>query len=218
MNDGPTDINGTLAVNEFAANGTAVGTLTAVDPDSGVFTWSFAAGGDAGGRFAINSATGAVTVANTLLLDFEQNISHNVTVHVVDDQGAPIAVDKVISVTVNNVDPENVTGDGTANTFVGGALADQLSGLGNDDILIGGGGNDTLTGGTATTPRLTTVRRGVENSGGAPFVNASAATRCQQRREPDADAADINGSGNALSPSRAIPATTASTAAATPIR
>jgi Ca2+-binding RTX toxin-like protein len=146
VNDAPTGLTaGTLEVNEFATNGAPVGTVTATDPDSTSFVYSLA--DDAGGRFAIDSATGAVTVQNGLLLDFEQQSSWNITVHVEDSQGVAIAADQQFAVTVKNVDPEFIIGDGTANHFVGGGQNDSLYGLADSDTLVGGSGNDLLDGG-----------------------------------------------------------------------
>ncbi len=147
VDDPPNDITvvggGSLAANEFVANGTLVGTVVGQDPDSTAFIYSLV--DNAGGRFTINASTGAITVANGLLLDFEQNPTHVIRVRVEDQ--ALGAFEKDFTVTINNVDPENIIGDTTANTFVGGPLNDVLSGAGGFDTLLGGQGNDTLTGG-----------------------------------------------------------------------
>jgi Ca2+-binding RTX toxin-like protein len=146
VNDPPNDImvvgGGALAANEFVANGTLVGTVVGQDPDSTVLTYSLV--DDADGRFTINAGTGAITVASGLLLDFEQNPTHVIRVRVEDQ--ALGAFEKDFTVAINNVDPENIVGDATANTFVGGALNDVLSGAGGLDVLLGGAGNDTLSG------------------------------------------------------------------------
>src|SRR4051812_48596681 len=106
VNDDPSGVavvgGGTLKGNEFSANGTSLGTVTGVDPDSSSFTYGLQ--DNAGGRFAINNLTGEVTVANGLLLDFEQQTNHNITVRVTDDQGA--FADTILAVGVQNVDPE----------------------------------------------------------------------------------------------------------------
>jgi len=76
-----TDANGAAnQVIESAANGTPVGiTAQATDADvSDTVTYSLF--DDAGGRFAIDSNTGIVTVADTGLLDFETATSHIITV------------------------------------------------------------------------------------------------------------------------------------------
>ncbi len=82
-----TDVDGAANnVNENAANGTVVNvTAMAVDPDLDTLTYSLT--DNAGGRFAIDSSTGVVTVADGTLLDFETAISHNITVRATDPGG-----------------------------------------------------------------------------------------------------------------------------------
>jgi hypothetical protein len=143
FNDAPTGVTGTLQAPEDANNGSAVGTVVGQDPDSSSFTYTLL--NNAGGRFAMDSA-GNVTVADGLLLDYEQASSHTIRVRVTDDQGASSDFD--MNVTVNDVLGENVLGDGRDNVFWGGAQADTLNGAGGNDSLKGGGGGDTLIGGT----------------------------------------------------------------------
>ncbi|MFN9962426.1 MAG: beta strand repeat-containing protein, partial [Planctomycetota bacterium] len=100
-NDAPHDLLGALSIAENAANGSAVGTLTRSDVDSGD-TATYSLVDDAGGRFAINSSTGVVTVANGSLLDREAAASHNITVRVTDTAGA--TYDEVMTVTITDVD------------------------------------------------------------------------------------------------------------------
>ncbi|MFM2044628.1 MAG: hypothetical protein RLY86_3204, partial [Pseudomonadota bacterium] len=90
---------------EHAPNGTYVGaTFQATDPDSPStpVTWSLA--NSAGGRFAIDPVTGAVTVANGALIDFETAASHTITVRATDATGASSTTDLVITV-INGNDP-----------------------------------------------------------------------------------------------------------------
>lgn len=57
------------AVNENAANGTAVGvTANSFDSDATANAITYGLDDNAGGRFTINSVTGIVTVANDSLL------------------------------------------------------------------------------------------------------------------------------------------------------
>src|SRR5262249_41865998 len=67
----PTDANAaTNTIVENAANGSLVGiTASATDVNGGTVTYTLT--DSAGGRFAINAATGAVSVADGPLLDFE---------------------------------------------------------------------------------------------------------------------------------------------------
>lgn len=72
-------------VSEGAADGAAVAglTLASTDPDAAqTLTWSLL--DDAGGRFAIDAATGVVTVADGSKLNFEAAAAHQITVQVSD--------------------------------------------------------------------------------------------------------------------------------------
>ncbi len=71
-NDAPTDITaGALTIAENSANGSAIGTASGVDIDAAdTFTYSLT--NNAGGRFAIDSSTGAITVANSALINTKQ--------------------------------------------------------------------------------------------------------------------------------------------------
>ena len=71
---------------EGAADGRLVGTISTTDPDSGD-TFTYTLTDDAGGRFAIDTNTGEITVADGSLLDYETATSHNITVQVTDSGG-----------------------------------------------------------------------------------------------------------------------------------
>ncbi|MCS6329467.1 MAG: DUF4347 domain-containing protein, partial [Nitrospira sp.] len=87
VNDAPTDVSlSANTVAENAANGTVVGTVSGTDTDSGD-TKTYSLTDSAGGRFAINSGTGVITVANETLLNYEAATSHSVTVRVTDRGG-----------------------------------------------------------------------------------------------------------------------------------
>ena len=88
-----------FSVNEDAANGTPVGTVSATDPDAGdTITYSIIAG-NGGGKFTIDSTTGEITVAD--LLDHEADASYSLTVQAEDTSGATAAA--TISITVTDV-------------------------------------------------------------------------------------------------------------------
>ncbi|MFN9878834.1 MAG: cadherin repeat domain-containing protein, partial [Planctomycetota bacterium] len=66
---------------ENSANGTSVGiTASASDADATTNTITYTLDDAAGGRFAINSSTGVVTVADSSLLNYESATSHSITV------------------------------------------------------------------------------------------------------------------------------------------
>ncbi len=80
----PTVNDQAFALDENATNATVVGTVAASDPDAGD-TLSYAiTGGNTGGAFAINAATGEITVANSTALNFETTPSFVLTVEVTD--------------------------------------------------------------------------------------------------------------------------------------
>ena len=88
-----------LNVNENSSNGTSVGFVVATGGDTSANTFTLS--NDAGGRFAIDSATGEITVANRVLLNHEANQTHVVTVAIRDAAGNDYGED--FTITVNNV-------------------------------------------------------------------------------------------------------------------
>ena len=103
----PADVDGTAnAVDENAANGTVVGiTASASDADATTNGVTYSLADDAGGRFAINSTTGVVTVAGAL--DYETSTSHSVTVRATSADGS--WADTVLTINLNDVDEFDVT-------------------------------------------------------------------------------------------------------------
>jgi hypothetical protein len=88
LNQSPSLLDAVFSLAENSIANTAVGTVTATDPDIGdTFTYSIAAG-NGSGAFAINSTTGAITVANSTILDFETTPMFTLTIQVADDEGA----------------------------------------------------------------------------------------------------------------------------------
>ena len=96
-----TDVNpsisaATFAVAENSGNATAVGTVTATGDTNGL-TYSIT-GGNTGNVFAINSSTGAITVAGAL--NYEVTSSYSLTV-AVDDEDPDTIADSTATITVN---------------------------------------------------------------------------------------------------------------------
>lgn len=107
VNDAPTDLSlSANTVAENAANGTVVGTVNGTDPDSGD-TKAYSLTDNAGGRFAINSVTGQITVANSSLLNYEVATSHNVTVRVTDSGG--LTYDETFTINLTDVNEATPT-------------------------------------------------------------------------------------------------------------
>ncbi len=95
---------GGFTVAENSANATFLGTVLATDPDASN-TYTFSLTNSAGGRFAIDSTTGQITVANGSLLDFETTTSHSITVRVTDQGGLTYDESFTIAVTNTNDAP-----------------------------------------------------------------------------------------------------------------
>ncbi len=110
-----------FTIAENSSNGSVVGQAIGSDSDvSDAMTFTLV--DDAGGRFAINSTTGVVTVANGSLLDFESNTSHNLVVRATDLGG--LSFEKTMTVSVSNVNeaPLNITNLNHNGLSVGDAL------------------------------------------------------------------------------------------------
>ena len=89
VNAAPTDIAIFGSITENPAYGDGGVSVAAIDPDGGSFTYSLT--DNAGGRFAINSSTGAITVATgtASLIDYEASAGHSfaITVQAIDNGG-----------------------------------------------------------------------------------------------------------------------------------
>jgi VCBS repeat-containing protein len=140
---------------EGAANGTVVGTVSALEPDMGD-TLTYALTDDAGGRFAIDPSTGVVTVADGTLLDYESAAQHSITVAVTDAGGLSDSATYVIELQQDYSGDNELFGGAGADVIDGGpgndsvfgeAGNDHLLGSSGEDSLHGGGGNDLLEGG-----------------------------------------------------------------------
>ena len=87
VNDAPVITDATVAINENSANGTVVYDVNDggndTDADGQALTYTITAGNGAGG-FAINAATGVISVANSAVLDYETTTSFVLTVQASD--------------------------------------------------------------------------------------------------------------------------------------
>ncbi|MFM7740874.1 MAG: cadherin repeat domain-containing protein, partial [Planctomycetota bacterium] len=84
------DVNSTAnSLAENSANGTLVGiTASATDQDATTNTVNYSLDDNSGGRFAINSSTGVVSVANGSLLNYEAATSHSITIRATSADGS----------------------------------------------------------------------------------------------------------------------------------
>jgi len=98
------DASNSIAENAF--NGATVGiTAFASDPDATINTITYSLDESAEGRFAINSSTGVVTVADRSLLNYEAATSHVITVRATSSDGSVSVASFTISVLPANQRP-----------------------------------------------------------------------------------------------------------------
>jgi hypothetical protein len=161
-----TDTNATIdAVNENAANGTVVGIVAdAFDSDATTNTITYTLDDNASGRFAINSVTGIVTVADGSLLDYETAASHSIIVRASSADSSTITRTFTINlIDQNDVAPViapnqqfSVSELATIGTVVGDVAATDADGVGAlQNWTIVSGNSDNVFSLNATTGRLT---------------------------------------------------------------
>jgi VCBS repeat-containing protein len=148
------DTNATIdAVDENAANGTVVGiTANSVDGDATTSTVTYSLDDNAGGRFAISSLTGVVTVANGTLLDREAASSHSIVVRATSADGSATTRTFTIALSdLNDIAPVvtpnqrfSVSELATIGTVVGDVVGTDADGVGtlqNWSIVSGNSDN-----------------------------------------------------------------------------
>jgi len=125
VNDAPVVDDQSFRVDENSTNGTVVGTVLASDPDAGdSLTYAITAGND-DGTFAIDPATGAITVSDGAMLDYEARLRFTLTVEVTDSSGQTDT--GTITISLNDVDDTPPSTD--ASTGDGGSTADAAKAL-----------------------------------------------------------------------------------------
>ena len=118
-------------ISESAANGTAVG-ITALATDADVTdTVSYALSDDAGGRFAIDSSSGVITIADSSLLDYETATAHTVEVTATSTDGST----SIQSFTVNLTDDTSEAAVGPV--FDSNAAANTISESATNGTAVG---------------------------------------------------------------------------------
>ncbi|MEZ5996460.1 MAG: cadherin domain-containing protein [Hyphomonadaceae bacterium] len=129
INARPTDLtaSGAIEVAENAANGTLITTFSRTDADGAGDAPTYSLIDNAGGRFAINAATGALSVANGALLNYEAATSHQVVVRVTDAGGLSYSESFTVSITDVNEAPSlaamnfSIAENSAIGAFVGSA-------------------------------------------------------------------------------------------------
>lgn len=146
----PVDSNATAnGVPENPSNGTVVGvTASSTDSDTSQ-TLVYSLTNNVGGRFAIDSSTGVVTVANGTLLNFESASSHTISVEVNDGIDSAFA-DFAIAVSNVNEVPTNIAlaGSTVVENSANGTVVGTLS---TTDIDAGDTFTYTLVSGSGDT-------------------------------------------------------------------
>ncbi len=105
-NIAPTMNTATMAVDENSANGTVVGNVSGSDPEDVTGNYAII-NGNSNGAFAIDAATGQITVANSTMLDYETTTAFTLTVATVDSSGAYDTA--TVTININDVDEFDVT-------------------------------------------------------------------------------------------------------------
>ena len=132
----PADTNAAAdAIDENSAIGTVVGvTARASDADATTNVVSYSLTDDADGKFAIDSATGVVTVAGAI--DREADASLDITVRAISEDGS--SADQVFTIAVNDVNEFAVTTpadtDAAANAVDENAAVGTLVGVATQAI------------------------------------------------------------------------------------
>lgn len=107
-----------FSVIESAGNGTVPGTVAATDADGATTfsNWTIT-GGNTDGIFAINGATGAITVADNSNLDYETTTGYTLTLTVSD--GINTSVSQTVNITVTDINEAPIAVDDFATTTAG---------------------------------------------------------------------------------------------------
>jgi predicted outer membrane repeat protein len=124
------------------SSGSTINVATVIEWDAAevLTNYTFNLTDDANGRFAIDSNTGEITVADGSQLNHEANASHNVTVEVTDAGGNTYS--EVMSIAVNDVNDAPVVTGGTNLTL--GTVAENDAnppGMTVADLLASGTGD-----------------------------------------------------------------------------
>ena len=115
VNEAPTASDASFGLAENSANGTVVGSVAASDQDAGdTLSYSITAG-NTSGAFAIDSATGEISVANSVALNFETSPSFSLTVEVQDDGTGTLSDSCTVTIDLIDVNEAPVGRDDPGN-------------------------------------------------------------------------------------------------------
>ncbi|MBK7031133.1 MAG: cadherin domain-containing protein [Bacteroidales bacterium] len=102
INEPPVITNQSFSINENSANGTAVGTVIASDPDAGQTKTFSILSGNTNTAFAISSTTGVITVANSAALNFESTPSFALVIKVQDNGTGNLSSQATVTINLIN--------------------------------------------------------------------------------------------------------------------
>ena len=122
-NSPPVVDNANFSIDENSVAGTAVGVVTASDPDGQDVTFAITAG-NGGGEFAIDPATGELTVAGAL--DHEAQDQYVLTVEATDDGSPAAAGSGTITIDVGDVNEAPTVDDANFGISEGAAVGDLV--------------------------------------------------------------------------------------------
>jgi hypothetical protein len=125
----PTANDGIFQVVENSPDGTLIGLVVASDPGSDVLSFGIT-GGTGAGVFAIDSLTGAITVADASQLDYETTTAFTLQVTVTDDDGGSGGAMVIIDV----VNLPSISGSVLLDTNKNGLY--EANELGIDGVII----------------------------------------------------------------------------------
>lgn len=103
VNEAPVIVPATLTLAENSAAGTSVGTIAATDPDPGQTRTFAITGGNTSSAFAINPATGELTVNNPAALNFEKTPQFLLKITATDNGSPAKSGSATITVRLANV-------------------------------------------------------------------------------------------------------------------
>lgn len=155
-NTAPSISDQSFDVNEGAPNSTTVGTVAATDDEGDTLTFAIVGGND-DGAFAIDPATGEITVNNSAALVFATHPTFSLTVGVQDDGGPNLSSTATITIDLNQL------GSGLSLSFGGGAVTFKKGQAAIDvlpGIVVQVPGNDI--GGGRLVISMDLVRKGVK--------------------------------------------------------
>lgn len=128
VNETPQMSAATFSTAENAPVNTVVGTVQASDPDTvGTLTYSITSG-NALDAFSINAQTGAISVPNASLIDFETHPSYELTVQVADNGSPSLSNSAQITINVTNLNEGPVIPAAQTFTISGAALSGAIIG------------------------------------------------------------------------------------------